>query len=81
MFRDICVGILQHQKICLVYVPGTRKIISSYDVVFDEIFSSMLAYTSQPYVGEMDMSPYVLYTHYDASSREQTGNIITCTYF
>ena len=35
-FRGIFVGIPEHQKGYLVYVPSTRKIISSYDVVFDE---------------------------------------------
>ena len=35
-FRGIFVGIPQHQKGYLVYVPSTRKVISSYDVVFDE---------------------------------------------
>ena len=39
-FRGIFVGITEHQKGYLVYVPSTRKIISSYDVVFDESFSS-----------------------------------------
>ena len=48
-FCGIFVGIPQHQKGYLVYLPSTRKIISSYDVVFDESFSSALAYTSQPY--------------------------------
>ena len=48
-FRGIFVGISEHQKGYLVYVPSTRKIISSYDVVFDESFSIALAYTSQPY--------------------------------
>ena len=33
-FRIIFVGIPHHQKGYLVYVPRTRKIISSYDVVF-----------------------------------------------
>ena len=37
-FRGIFVGLSEHQKGYLVYVPSTRKIISSYDVVFDEIF-------------------------------------------
>ena len=45
-FRGIFVGITQNQKGYLVYVTSTRKIISSYDVVFDEFFSSTLAYTS-----------------------------------
>ena len=34
-FRNIFFRIPQHQKGYLVYVPSTRKIISSYDVVFD----------------------------------------------
>ena len=45
-FRGIFVGIPQHQKGYLLYVPSTRKVISSYDVVFDESFSSVLSYTS-----------------------------------
>ena len=48
-FRGIFVGISQHQKGYLVYVPISRNIISSYDVVFDESFSSALAYMSPPY--------------------------------
>ena len=39
-FHGIFVGIPQHQKGYLVYVPSTRKIISSYDVVFNESLSS-----------------------------------------
>ena len=37
-FRGIFVGIPENQKGYIVYVPSTRKIISSYDVVFDEKF-------------------------------------------
>ena len=37
-FRGISVGIPQHQKGYLVYVPSTRKVILSYDVVFDKSF-------------------------------------------
>ena len=37
-FRGIFVGIPEHQKVYLVYVTSTRKITSSYDVVFDESF-------------------------------------------
>ena len=48
-FRGIFVGIPEHQKGHLVYVPSTRKLISSYDIVFDKSFSSALSYTSQPY--------------------------------
>ena len=56
LFCVIFVGTPQHQKGYLVYVTCTRKIISSYDVVFYESFSSTLAYTSQPYAEAMDMS-------------------------
>ena len=65
----------------LVYLPSTRKIISSYDVVIDESLSSALAYMSQPYSDEMAMRPSVTYTPCDTSLREQTGNIIVFTYF
>ena len=34
-FRSISFGITEHQKGYLVYVPSTRKIMYSYDVVFD----------------------------------------------
>ena len=61
-FCSIFVGIAQHQKGYIVYVPSTSKIISSYDVDFDEIFSSALAYTSQPYSEAMVMRPAVTYT-------------------
>ena len=44
-FGSIFVVIPEHQKGYLVYVPSTSKIISSYDVVIDESFSSSLAYT------------------------------------
>ena len=50
-----------------MYVPSTRKIISSYDFVFDESFSSALAYKSRPYSEAMDMRLYVTYTPYSTS--------------
>ena len=80
-FRGIFFGIPEHQKGYLVYVPSTRKIISSYDVLFDESFSSALAYTSQPYSGAMAMRPAVTYTPYATSSKEQTSDVITFTQF
>ena len=62
-----------------MYVPSSRKIISSYDVVFDESFSSALAYTSQPYSEATKTRPAATYTPCAMSSREQTGEIITFT--
>ena len=60
-----------------MYVPSTRKVISSYDVVFDKSVSSALSYTSQHYSEAMLICLAVTYTTYATSSREQTGNIIT----
>ena len=48
-FCGIFVGIPQNQKGYLVYVPSTKNIISSYDVVFNESVSSALENTSKPY--------------------------------
>ena len=80
-FRDIFVGIAQHQNGYPVYVPHTSKSISSYDVVFGESFSSALAYMSQPYSEAVDMGPAVTYKPYATSSEEQTGDITTFTHF
>ena len=41
-FCSIFVGIIQHQKWYLLYVTSTRKILSSYDVFLNEMFSSAL---------------------------------------
>ena len=79
--HGILVGISEHQKGYLVYLPSTRKIIYSYDVVFDESFSSALAYTSRPYSEVMAMRPTVTYTPYVTSSKEQTGDVIKFAQF
>ena len=64
-----------------MYVPSSRNIIYSYNVVFDESLSRALAYTSRPYSEAMAMRPDVIYTPCATSSREQTGDIITFTKF
>ena len=50
-------------------------------MLFYGIFSSTLAYTSQPYSEEMAMRPTVTYTLCAKSLREKTDNIITFTQF
>ena len=80
-FCGIFVGITPHAKGYIVYVPSTRKIISSYDVVFDEFFSSALAYMSRPYSEAMVTRSAVTYTPYGTSPREQTGDVIRFTQF
>ena len=74
-------GIPQHQKGYLVYVPITRKVISSYDVKSDESFVSALSYSSRPYAEAMAMRSAVTYTPYATSSKEQTGDVITFAQF
>ena len=80
-FCSIFISIPKHRKGYLVYVPSKRKVISSYDVVFDESFSSALTYTSKPYSEEIVMRLSVTYTTYGTSLREKTGNIMTFTQF
>ena len=77
-FRGISVGIPQHKKGYLVYLPGTRKIISSCDVIFDESFSSTLAYMSQPYAEAISMRPAVSYTPY-AFTHFEEGDLLSET--
>ena len=80
-FLGIFVGVPQHQKGYLVYVPSTRKVISSYDVKFDESFVSALSYSSRSYAEAMAIRPAVTYTPYATSSKEQTGDVITFAQF
>ena len=64
-----------------MYVPSTRKVISSYNVLFVNKHSSALSYTSRPYAEAMAMRPAVTYTPYAMSSKEETGSVITFTQF
>ena len=64
-----------------MYIPSTRKVILSYNVVFDESFFSALSYTSRPYAEAMAMRPEVTHTPYAMSSKEQTGDVITFPQF
>ena len=55
--------------------------ISSYDVVFDEMFCIRLECTSQPYAEAMAIRLDVSYIPCATSSGEQTDNIIMFTQF
>ena len=55
VFQGISIGIPHHQKGYIVYVPHKRKVVPSYNIVFDDNLSSVLAYTSQPYSLEIAM--------------------------
>ena len=80
-FRGIFVSISEHQNGYPVYVPSTRKVIPSYNVVFDERFYSALSYTSRPYSRAMAMRPEVTYTPYATSLKEQTSDVIMLAQF
>ena len=67
-FRGIVVVIPQHQKGHLVYITSTRKIISSYDIVFEN--------TSQPYSEATAMRPAVSCIPCPVSSKRKTDYII-----
>ena len=77
----IFVGIPQHQKGYPVYVPYKRKIISFYDALFDDSFSSALSYTSQPYSESIAIILSVSYIPYATYSNEKNGYIITYLQF
>ena len=49
--------------------------------MFDESFSSALAYTPRPYSEAMAMRLEVTYTLYDTSLKEKTGDIIMLAQF
>ena len=81
VFHGIFVVIPQHQKGCFFHVPNKQKIVSLYDIAFDEIVSSHVAYTSQPPSKVMAMLLSVSYIPYATPSKQQTGNIITSVQF
>ena len=80
-FCGIFMGIPEHQKGYPVYIPSTRKVISSYNNLFDKRFSSALSYTSRLYSEAMAMRLQVTYTPYATSLKEQTGDVITFAQF
>ena len=80
-FYSIFVGITQYQKGYLVCIPHKHNILSSHGVVFDNIFSIELAYTSKPYAEARAILPDVSYIPYATSPKEQNGDIIKFTQF
>ena len=62
-------------------ILSSLYLVNTKDILFDDIFSSLLAYTSQSYSEAMAMLPSVIYTPYNTYSKEQTGDILTFAYF
>ena len=80
-FCVIFIAIPQHQKGYLIYVPITRKIVSSHDVLFYKTFYSLLSYMSCLYSEELSMRPPVSYLLHNKSFHERTGDILTFAHF
>ena len=80
-FNGISVGITQHQKWYLICIPSTQKIFFSHDVVFNETFSSALAYKTHPHSEALAIQPSVSYIPHATSSDEQTSKIVTFAQF
>ena len=75
----IFVGIPQHQKGYLIYVPITRKIVFTWRYIWRNIF--VLSYTPRPYSEALSMPPEVPYILYATSSHEQTRDFIAFAQF
>ena len=58
-----------------------QKIVSSYAIVFDEMFSIALVYMLRPYLEALAMRPEVSYILCAKSSHEQTGDITSFAQF
>ena len=76
-FRGIFIGFPENMAGYELYIPSTRQIISSSDVVFDERFESCTGITNPPYREAMSLRPVVDFTSHFSTSHEHTGDIIT----
>ena len=63
-FQSIFVEIQQHKKGYLIYVPSTRKIVSSHDILCGKTLFRELTYMSHPYSEALDIQPAVSYILY-----------------
>ncbi|MGH7974584.1 MAG: hypothetical protein ACREBR_03580 [bacterium] len=75
--RDVFIGFPRDQSGSLVFIPSTRQILVSADVVYDQGFSSALTYTDKPFHDAITLRPSVSYVSKPSTFYEQTGDIIT----
>jgi uncharacterized protein YdcH (DUF465 family) len=71
--RGIFIGFDMHQKGYIVYCPGSRIIVISNDVLFDEQFSSAIALTWQKYQDGLALRPLASFIPDVSTTLEQTG--------
>ncbi len=73
--RGIFLGLHMNQKGYLVYSPGSRQVIISDDVTFDESFSSAIATTWQQHKDSLALQPLHSYIPDVTTTIERTGTI------
>jgi hypothetical protein len=66
-----------HQKGYVIYCPGSRSIIISNDVIFDELFTSAIALTWQKFQDGLTLRPLASFIPDVSTTLEHTGTILT----
>jgi hypothetical protein len=75
--RGIFIGLDIHQKGYVMYSPGSRSIVVSDDVLFDEQFYSAIALTWQKFQDGIALRPLASFIPDPITTIEHTGNIST----
>jgi hypothetical protein len=76
--RGIFIGFDANKKGYLVYCPGSRTIITSEDVTFDEYFSTAIATSWQQHKDALELHPVVTDVPLINDTIEQTSDIDDC---
>jgi hypothetical protein len=75
--RGIFIGLDMYQKGYVIYCPGSRSIVISDDVIFDEQFSLAIALTWQKFCDGLALHPLASFIPDPTTTLEQTGTIST----
>jgi transposase InsO family protein len=73
--RGIFIGFHTNQKGYVIYSPGSRQIIISDDIIFDENFTSAIATTWQQHKDSLALQPILSYIPDISTTLEHTGTI------
>jgi hypothetical protein len=73
--RAVFIGIPENQKGYLMYVPSTRAIMVSGDIIFDESFRSTLSTPWHQYKGSQPLCPADDFIPNVTTTVESTGTI------
>jgi len=66
-----------HQKGYVIYCPGSRSIVVSDEVIFDELFTSAIALTWQKFQDVLTLRPLASFIPDVRTTLERTGTIAT----